>query len=117
MGARRRPALAAAGAAAGALWCIALGVAWSHVQWLVAALSVGLGFGLQEIFANFVSGMILLFERPIRVGDVVTIGDVSGVVTRIRMRATTVVPCSTPLPGPSSMRSATPATGATTMYR
>jgi potassium efflux system protein len=67
-----------------------IGVGWSKVQWLIAALSVGLGFGLQEIFANFVSGLIILFERPIRVGDVVTIEDVSGVVTRIQTRATTV---------------------------
>jgi potassium efflux system protein len=67
-----------------------IGLGWSQVQWLVAAVGVGLGFGLQEIFANFVSGLILLFERPIRVGDIVTIGDVSGMVTRIRIRATTV---------------------------
>ncbi|TWT30983.1 Mechanosensitive channel MscK precursor [Posidoniimonas corsicana] len=67
-----------------------LGISWSSVQWLVAAMTVGLGFGLQEIFANFVSGIILLFERPVRPGDVVTIGNVSGVVTRIRIRATTV---------------------------
>jgi potassium efflux system protein len=68
-----------------------LGGSWSQVQWLVAALSVGLGFGLQEIFANMVSGIILLFERPIRVGDTVTIGDVSGKVSRIHMRATTLI--------------------------
>ncbi|MDD1609414.1 MAG: mechanosensitive ion channel [Methylococcaceae bacterium] len=68
-----------------------LGFNWSQVQWLVAALSVGLGFGLQEIFANFVSGIILLFERPIRVGDTVTIGNVSGKVSRIHMRATTLI--------------------------
>ena len=68
-----------------------LGFSWSQVQWLVAALSVGLGFGLQEIFANFVSGIILLFECPIRVGDIVTIGDVSGKVSRIHMRATTLI--------------------------
>jgi potassium efflux system protein len=67
-----------------------LGVAWTHVQWLIAAVSVGLGFGLQEIFANFVSGLILLFERPIRIGDVVSVGDVTGKVTRIRIRATTI---------------------------
>ncbi len=67
-----------------------LGGSWSQVQWLVAALSVGLGFGLQEIFANMVSGVILLFERPIRVGDTVTIDDISGKVTRIQMRATTI---------------------------
>jgi len=69
----------------------AIGVGWSQVQWLVAAVSLGLGFGLQEIFANFVSGLIILFERPIRVGDIVTVGDTSGTVSRIRIRATTIV--------------------------
>jgi len=68
-----------------------IGIGWQSIQWLVAAMTVGLGFGLQEIFANFVSGIILLFERPIRVGDTVTIGNVSGTVTRIRIRATTVL--------------------------
>lgn len=67
-----------------------IGVGWSQVQWLVAAVSLGLGFGLQEIFANFVSGIIILFEQPIRVGDFVTVGDINGEVTRIRIRATTV---------------------------
>lgn len=68
-----------------------IGIGWNSVQWLVAAASVGLGFGLQEIFANFVSGIILLFERPMRVGDVITIGDTTGTVSRIRFRATTIV--------------------------
>ena len=68
-----------------------LGGSWAQVQWLVAALSVGLGFGLQEIFANLVSGIILLFERPIRVNDTVTIGDITGIVSRIQMRATTLI--------------------------
>jgi len=68
-----------------------LGGSWSQVQWLVAALSVGLGFGLQEIFANLVSGIILLFERPIRIGDTVTIGTITGKVSRIEMRATTLI--------------------------
>ncbi|WP_137818661.1 mechanosensitive channel MscK [Pseudomonas sp. 2FG] len=68
----------------------ALGVSWDKLQWLVAALSVGLGFGLQEIFANFISGLIILFERPVRIGDVVTIGNLSGTVSRIRIRATTI---------------------------
>lgn len=67
-----------------------IGLGWSKVQWLAAAITVGLGFGLQEIFANFVSGLIILFERPVRLGDIVTIGDVSGCVTRIRIRATTI---------------------------
>lgn len=68
-----------------------LGLQWSKLQWLVAALGVGLGFGLQEIVANFVSGIILLFERPIRVGDTVTIDGITGTVTRIRIRATTLM--------------------------
>jgi potassium efflux system protein len=68
----------------------AIGIGWSKVQWLVAAVSVGLGFGLQEIFANFVSGIVMLFERPIRIGDTVTVGNVSGTVTRMRIRATTI---------------------------
>ncbi len=67
-----------------------LGVSWDKLQWLVAALSVGLGFGLQEIFANFVSGLIILFEKPVRIGDVVTVGNLSGTVSRIRIRATTI---------------------------
>jgi len=68
-----------------------LGLRWSQLQWMAAALTVGLGFGLQEIFANFVSGLILLFERPFRVGDIITVGDLSGRVTRIRTRATTIL--------------------------
>ena len=67
-----------------------LGIDWSKLQWIVAALGVGLGFGLQEIVANFVSGLIILFERPVRVGDVVTIGNLSGTVSNIKIRATTI---------------------------
>jgi len=67
-----------------------LGGSWSEIQWIFAALGVGIGFGLQEIVANFISGLIILFERPIRVGDVVTVGNTDGVVTRIRIRATTI---------------------------
>lgn len=70
--------------------CNSLGIGWGSVQWLVAALTVGLGFGLQEIFANFVSGLIILFERPVRIGDVVTIDNVTGSVSRIQIRATTI---------------------------
>ncbi len=69
----------------------ALSISWSRIQWLAAALTFGLAFGLQEIFANFVSGLIILAERPFRIGDTVTVADVSGTVSRIRMRATTIV--------------------------
>ncbi|MBN2589968.1 MAG: mechanosensitive ion channel [Sedimentisphaerales bacterium] len=67
-----------------------IGIGWSKVQWLVAAMTVGLGFGLQEIFANFISGLIILFEQPVRVDDVVTVGDITGTVSMIKIRATTI---------------------------
>lgn len=67
-----------------------IGIEWSKLQWLVAALGVGLGFGMQEIFANFISGLIILFEKPIRIGDTVTIRDLTGSITRINTRATTI---------------------------
>ncbi len=70
--------------------CNAIHLSWESVQWLAAAMTVGLGFGLQEIFANLVSGLIILFERPIRAGDLVTVDDVTGNVTRMQMRATTI---------------------------
>ncbi len=67
-----------------------LGASWSQMGWIAAALGVGIGFGLQEIVANFISGLILLAERPVRVGDRITVGDATGTVTRIRIRATTI---------------------------
>jgi potassium efflux system protein len=67
-----------------------IGFDWSQVQWIVAALGVGVGFGLQEIVANFISGLIILFERPVRVGDTVTIGNLTGTVSRIHIRATSM---------------------------
>ena len=67
-----------------------LGFKWEKVQWLVAALGVGIGFGLQEIVANFISGLIVLFERPIRVGDIINAGGADGTVTRINPRATVI---------------------------
>jgi potassium efflux system protein len=67
-----------------------LGFGWSKLQWMAAGLSVGIGFGMQAIFANFFSGLIMLFERPVRIGDVITLGEFSGTINRIRMRATTI---------------------------
>ena len=73
-------------AAAILISCRILGIGWGDLHLLIAALGVGLGFGLQEIVANFVSGLIVLAERPIRIGDVVTVGEVTGTVTKIRAR-------------------------------
>ncbi len=69
---------------------VSLHFSFASVGWLLAAASVGLGFGLQEIVANFVSGLILLLERPIRVGDVISVGETGGTVERINIRATVV---------------------------
>ncbi|HXJ79998.1 MAG TPA: mechanosensitive ion channel domain-containing protein [Candidatus Methylomirabilis sp.] len=69
----------------------ALGMDLSKVTILAGAFGVGIGFGLQSVVNNFVSGLILLFERPVHVGDVVEIGDhLSGEVSRIGIRASTV---------------------------
>ncbi len=67
-----------------------LGVKWNNLAWIVSALSVGIGFGLQEIVKNFVSGLILLTERPVKVGDMVSISGVEGDIRRINVRATEI---------------------------
>jgi small-conductance mechanosensitive channel len=68
----------------------ALGFDMTQVTILAGAFSVGVGFGLQNVFNNFISGLILLFERPINIGDVVQIEDASGVVERIGVRASII---------------------------
>ena len=68
----------------------ALGVDLNRFTIIGGALGVGIGFGLQNVVNNFVSGLIVLFERPVRVGDSVQIGDVMGDVRRIGIRATTL---------------------------
>lgn len=67
-----------------------LGVKWSNLAWIVSALSVGIGFGLQEIVKNFISGLILLTERPVRVGDLVSISGIEGDIKKISVRATEI---------------------------
>jgi potassium efflux system protein len=67
-----------------------LGVDLTKVSVLAGALGVGIGFGLQSVVNNFVSGLILLFEQPIQVGDTIEVGDLLGEVRRIGIRASTV---------------------------
>ncbi|MBZ9780172.1 DUF3772 domain-containing protein [Pseudomonas sp. REP124] len=67
-----------------------LGVQWTNLAWIVSALSVGIGFGLQEIVKNFISGLILLTERPVKVGDLISISGVEGDIRRINVRATEI---------------------------
>lgn len=67
-----------------------LGIQWNSLTWIVSALSVGIGFGLQEIVKNFISGLILLTERPVKVGDLVSISGIEGDIRRISVRATEV---------------------------
>ncbi len=69
---------------------ITLHFSFESIGWALAAISFGLGFGMQEIVANFVSGLILLLERPIRVGDVISVGETGGVVEQIKVRSTVV---------------------------
>ena len=68
----------------------ALGISVNRIAWVASALSVGIGFGLQAIVQNFISGLILLAERPVKVGDWVVLGTAEGDIRRINVRATEI---------------------------
>jgi small-conductance mechanosensitive channel len=68
-----------------------IGVNLTTIVGLLAGIGVGLGFGLQNIVSNFFSGLIILFERPIKVGEKVRVGEAVGTVRRIAIRATTII--------------------------
>ena len=79
------------GIALAVIWSLAsLGIGMERIALLLSALSVGIGFGLQAITSNFVSGLILLAERPIKIGDLIRVGTDEGDVKRINVRSTEI---------------------------
>jgi potassium-dependent mechanosensitive channel len=70
--------------------CRLVGIRWETIQWLAVGLSIGLGFGLQDVVKNLLGGMIVLFEKPARLGDLITVGSVTGRVAAQKLRTTTL---------------------------
>ena len=70
------------------LACKLLGVRWQVIQWLAVGLTIGLGFGLQDMVRNLFGGLVVLFEKPARLGDLITVGEVTGRVAAQKLRTT-----------------------------
>lgn len=70
--------------------CNFVGVRWATIQWLAVGLMIGLGFGLQDMVRNLFGGFIVLFEKPARLGDLITVGKVTGRVAAQKLRTTVV---------------------------
>lgn len=68
--------------------CKWIGIRWQTIQWLAVGLTIGLGFGLQDMVRNLFGGLIVLFEKPARLGDFITVGNVRGRVAAQRLRTT-----------------------------
>jgi potassium efflux system protein len=68
--------------------CKWVGVRWQAIQWLAVGLTIGLGFGLQDLVRNLLGGLVVLFEKPARLGDLITVGRVTGRVAAQKLRTT-----------------------------
>jgi len=71
--------------------CALLGVRWQTIQWLAVGLAIGLGFGLQDMVRNLFGGLVVLFEKPARLGDLITVGRVTGRVAAQKFRTTVLL--------------------------
>ncbi len=68
--------------------CRLVGLRWETIQWLAVGLTIGLGFAMQDIVRNLLGGLVVLFEKPARLGDLVTVGNVTGRVAAQKLRTT-----------------------------
>lgn len=68
--------------------CQLLGLRWQAIQWLAVGLAIGIGFGLQDLVRNLLGGLVVLFEKPARLGDLISVGNVTGRVAAQRLRTT-----------------------------
>jgi len=68
--------------------CQWIGIRWQTIQWLAVGLAIGLGFGLQDMVRNLYGGLIVLFEKPARLGDMISVGNARGRVSAQRLRTT-----------------------------